>query len=171
MTTLIQTLHELSCDSALTMIQAAKQKAEQLGLAICVSVVGPQGLPLASIRMNGAPLHSITLAEDKAYTAVSFKRPTHEWDERLASQPKVQQALATRDRFTMLGGGLPIRLTLSSALTTDSELTTSLEFTPGSNSIGSLTESTVLVGAVGVSGGSVQQDIECAEAAIAALLS
>lgn len=158
MNTTVQTLHELSCDAALTMIQAAKQKAEQLGVAFCIAIVGPQGTPLASIRMNGAPLHSISLAEDKAYTAVSFKRPTDEWDARLASQPKVQQALAMRDRFTMLGGGFPIWLA------TDSELT------PGSNGTGSLTDSTVLVGAIGVSGGSVQQDIECAQAAIAALM-
>ncbi|MDX1320873.1 MAG: heme-binding protein [Oceanospirillum sp.] len=100
MTFSLQTLHELSTDSALTMLQAAKQKAEQLGINICISVVGPQGIPLASIRMNGAPLLSASLAEDKAYTAVSFNRATHEWDARLASQPKVQQALGQRDRFT-----------------------------------------------------------------------
>lgn len=157
MTLSLQTLHELSTDSALIMLQAAKQKAEQLGISICISVVGPQGIPLASIRMNGAPLLSASLAEDKAYTAVSFNRATHEWDERLASQPKVQQALGQRDRFTMLGGGLPVNVpaeTLSGA----------------ASGTGSLTASSLLVGAVGVSGGAVHQDIECAEAAIDALI-
>lgn len=159
MTLSLQTLHELSTDSALTMLQAAKQKAEQLGINICISVVGPQGIPLASIRMNGAPLLSASLAEDKAYTAVSFNRATHEWDERLASQPKVQQALGQRDRFTMLGGGLPVNAPAASSSDTSYD----------SDSTGSLTSSSLLVGAVGVSGGAVHQDIECAEAAIAAL--
>ena len=159
MTFSLQTLHELSTDSALTMLQAAKQKAEQLGINICISVVGPQGIPLASIRMNGAPLLSASLAEDKAYTAVSFNRATHEWDERLASQPKVQQALGQRDRFTMLGGGLPVNVPAASSSDTSYD----------SDSTGSLTSSSLLVGAVGVSGGAVHQDIECAEAAIAAL--
>ncbi len=159
MTLSLQTLHELSTDSALTMLQAAKQKAEQLGINICISVVGPQGITLASIRMNGAPLLSASLAEDKAYTAVSFNRATHEWDERLASQPKVQQALGQRDRFTMLGGGLPVNVPAASSSDTSYD----------SDSTGSLTSSSLLVGAVGVSGGAVHQDIECAEAAIAAL--
>ena len=157
MTLSLQTLHELSSDSALSMLQAAKQKAEQLGIKICISVVGPQGITLASIRMNGAPLLSASLAEDKAYTAVSFNRATHEWDERLASQPKVQQALGQRDRFTMLGGGLPVNVPADDDTGKDS------------GSTGSLTSSSLLVGAVGVSGGAVHQDIECAEAAIAAL--
>lgn len=157
MTLSLQTLHELSTDSALSMLQAAKQKAEQLGIKVCISVVGPQGITLASIRMNGAPLLSASLAEDKAYTAVSFNRATHEWDERLASQPKVQQALGQRDRFTMLGGGLPVNVPAGDDTGKDS------------GSTGSLTASSMLVGAVGVSGGAVHQDIACAEAAIAAL--
>lgn len=161
MTLSLQTLHELSTDSALSMLQAAKQKAEQLGIKVCISVVGPQGITLASIRMNGAPLLSASLAEDKAYTAVSFNRATHEWDERLASQPKVQQALGQRDRFTMLGGGLPVNVPAATSISSDTGY--------DSGSTGSLTSSSLLVGAVGVSGGAVHQDIECAEAAIAAL--
>lgn len=152
----LKPLYELSADSALTMLQAAKKKAEQLGINACISVVGPQGIPLASIRMNCAPLLSASLAEDKAYTAVSFNRATHEWDDHLALQPKVQQALAKRDRFTMLGGGLPINLPAEppQSPAADTHLPT---------------QSALLVGAIGVSGGSVHQDIECAQAAIAVL--
>ncbi|WP_417596405.1 GlcG/HbpS family heme-binding protein [Oceanospirillum sp.] len=163
MTLSLQTLQELSTDSALVMLQAAQQKAEQLGIRVCISVVGPQGVALASIRMNGAPLLSASLAEDKAYTAVSFNRATHEWDERLANQPKVQQALGQRDRFTLLGGGLPVNV--PAEFLSDSGSGTRYD----SGSTGSLTSSSLLVAAVGVSGGAVTQDIECAEAAIAAL--
>jgi len=163
MTQLFKTLHELSTDSALAMLQAAKHKAEQLGIAVCISIVGPQGISLASIRMNGAPLLSASLAEDKAYTAVSFNRATHEWDERLASQPRVQQALGQRDRFTMLGGGLPVNVPATTSISSDSGY--------DSGSTGSLTTSSFLVGAVGVSGGAVHQDIECAQAAIEPLFS
>ncbi|WP_221801504.1 GlcG/HbpS family heme-binding protein [Oceanobacter mangrovi] len=139
-------IQELSADSALAMLQAARAKAGELGVAVCISVVGPQGLPLASLRMNGAPLHSIDYAANKAYTAVSFKRPTHEWDQRLANQTDIKQALASHPRMLMLGGGLPVQLPAS------------------------VDANTPVIGAVGVSGASVQQDIECAEAAVSAAL-
>jgi len=135
-------LQELSADSALQMLIAAKEQAEALGVAVCISVVGSQGIPLARLRMNGAPLHSIDYAEDKAYTAVSFKCPTHEWDQRLSAHPGVQQALAGHPRMLMLGGGLPVTLNPHADNTAQ------------------------IVGAVGVSGASVDQDIQCAEAAI-----
>ena len=138
-------LHELSEDAALTMLSAVRAHAQQLGVAVCIAIVGPQGLPILRFRMQGAPLHSAEYAEDKAYTAVSFKRPTHQWDERLADHPRVQQALAGHPRMLMLGGGLPVLMPMET----------------GSDEH--------LLGAIGVSGASVEQDIQCAEAAIAAL--
>lgn len=149
-------IEELSSDSALIMLNAAQQQANELGVTVCISVVGPQGVPLARLRMNGAPLHCIDYADDKAYTAVSFKRPTHEWTERVADQPlnspqnRVQQALAKHPRMLMLGGGLPVRQVPDS----DHAVFTAQ-----------------VVGAVGVSGASVEHDIQCAQAAISALLS
>ena len=163
----LQTLYELSSKSALVMLQAALEKAEQLGVTVCISIVGPQGVSLGSLRMNGAPLLSLSLAEDKAYTAASFSRGTHEWDERLADQPKVQQALGQRDRFTMLGGGLPVMISAEQAL---SHRSSSTALSTDSTRDGeAATQPRVLIGAVGVSGGSVHQDIECAQAAINAL--
>jgi len=110
-------------------------------------------------------LLSLSLAEDKAYTAASFSRGTHEWDERLADQPKVQQALGQRDRFIMLGGGLPVMIPAEQALS-HSSTGLSIDYTRDGEAS---TQARVLIGAVGVSGGSVHQDIECAQAAIDAL--
>lgn len=155
--TLTHDLQELSTDSALLMLSAAKAMAEQLGVRVCISIVGCQGVPLARLRMNGAPLHCVDFADDKAYTAVSFQKPTHFWDERVANQPpdspqkRVQQALASHPRMLMLGGGVPVRLD------------------PETNST-QLSSTARILGAVGVSGASVEQDIQCAEAAVSVLL-
>ncbi|WP_036534412.1 GlcG/HbpS family heme-binding protein [Oceanobacter kriegii] len=143
-------LHELSEDAALTMLSAVRAHAQQLGVAVCIAIVGPQGLPILRFRMQGAPLHSAEYADDKAYTAASFKRPTHQWDERLEAHPKVQQALAGHPRMLMLGGGVPVLMPITD---------------PAETGI----TNDVLLGAIGVSGASVEQDIQCAEAAIAAL--
>ena len=50
-----------------------------------VRVVDASGLLAAFLRMPGAPLHSVDIAIDKAYTAVSFGLPTHQWTEALQS--------------------------------------------------------------------------------------
>ncbi|EGD02332.1 hypothetical protein B1M_22017, partial [Burkholderia sp. TJI49] len=49
--------------------QAAAQAAERLGVRVNVAVVDAGGLLAAFVRMPGAPLHSIDIAIDKAYTA------------------------------------------------------------------------------------------------------
>ncbi|WP_369855365.1 hypothetical protein [Candidatus Thalassolituus haligoni] len=41
-------LDERSRDSALAMLQAARLKAGELGVAVCICIVSPQGVPLAS---------------------------------------------------------------------------------------------------------------------------
>ncbi len=102
------------------------------GLKICVSVLDRHGYPLAFQRMNGAPLHSIQIAEDKAFTAISFGLATHTWQERLKENGHLRQTLSQQPRMLMIGGGLPLHV------------------------------NDELVGAIGVSGASEQQDIDCA---------
>ena len=94
----------------------------------------------AFLRMPGAPLHSVDIAIDKAYTAVSFGLPTSRWTEVLQSHsPAVRDGLVQRPRFVAFGGGLPI------------------------------VEDGKCIGAIGVSGGSEQQDEQIAHAGLAAL--
>lgn len=130
----------LTWEAAHLAVQAAVRQALELGARINVSVVDAGGIPLAFLRMHGAPLHSIEISEDKAYTAVSFGLATSQWTDALKTHSEaVRQGLPLRPRFVMFGGGLPIRC--------------------GSE----------LIGGIGVSGGSEQQDEQCALAGVSAI--
>lgn len=129
----------LHWEAAVQASQAAIRKAIELDICINVAVVDRGGNLLAFQRMNGAPLHSISIAQDKAYTAVSFGFSTGEWMNLIGDNPALREGLVQRDRLVIFGGGLPVK------------------------------ESDVLIGGVGVSGGSEEQDEICAEAALEAL--
>jgi uncharacterized protein GlcG (DUF336 family) len=140
--TLVQTFvqHQLSWDAARRACEASVQAALARNVKINVTVVDPSGIRLCFLRINGAPLHSIDISEDKAYTAVSFGLATHKWTDALVSHSDaVRAGLPRRARFVMFGGGLPI-------------------YQQGE-----------LIGGIGVSGGSEIDDQVCAEAGIAAL--
>jgi len=120
--------------------QAAAREAQQLGVRVNVAVVDAGGNLAAFLRMPGAPLHSIDIAIDKAYTAVSFGLPTDRWSEALqAHSEAVRQGIVLRPRFVGFGGGLPI------------------------------TEGGQRIGGIGVSGGSEEQDGVCAQAGLRSL--
>ncbi len=127
-------------EAAMAVAAGAVREAERLGVKINVAVVDRAGHPAAFLRMPGAPFHSIGIAEDKAYTAVSFGVPTSEWAEiSKGFSPMVAQGLAGRPRLAMFGGGVPIVV--------EGEC----------------------IGAAGVSGASEQQDEQCALAGIATI--
>lgn len=136
----IELIPSLALPTAGAIADRALAAAEAAGVAICVAVVDRAGYPLVFKRQPGAPFHSIDIALDKAYTAVSFGRPTGQWSERLAKGTEMlRHGLMHRERFVGFGGGLPI-----------------------------LHEG-ARVGAIGISGGSEAQDIEFCEAALAGL--
>ena len=118
---------------------AAVAHAKGLGLRINVALTDSSGTLAAFLRMPGAFLHSIDIAIDKAYTAASFGFPTSQWTAILAGDEALRAGLPLRPRLVIFGGGLPVR------------------------------EGGVLIGAIGVSGGSAEQDEACAAAGIAAL--
>src|SRR5699024_9775972 len=72
----------LTLETAQTAVDAALSKAEELGVPEIVSVLDDSGVMKAFARQDGSILGSVTIATDKATTAVSFGAPTHE----LASQ-------------------------------------------------------------------------------------
>ena len=119
---------------------AAVQAAAEQGLRVNVALVDASGVLAGFLRMPGAPLHSVEIAIDKAYTAVSFGLATSRWTEVLQSHsPAVREGLLQRQRFVAFGGGLPIF------------------------------EESRLIGGIGVSGASEQQDEALARAGLAAL--
>ena len=121
--------------------EAARATADTaLGLRVNVAVVDAAGLPAAFARMAGAPLHSIDIAIDKAYTAASFGLATSQWHKVLQEHsPAVREGLVLRPRFVAFGGGLPIL------------------------------ENGLRIGGIGVSGGSEQEDEAIAQAGLKAI--
>ncbi len=127
-------------EAASTAARAAAVHAELLGLRINVAVTDSGGNLAAFLRMPGAPLHSIDIAIDKAYTAVSFGLATSQWGDVLQQHSAaVREGLVLRPRFVAFGGGLPI------------------------------VEAGQRIGGIGVSGGSETQDEAIARAGLAAL--
>ncbi len=120
-------------------VAAATEHAHSLGIAVNVAVTDASGTLMAFLRMNGAFLHSIDISIDKAYTAAGFGFPTSAWEQMFANDEALRTGLSTRPRLVGIGGGLPIH------------------------------EDGVRIGAIGVSGGSAEQDEACAQAGINAL--
>ncbi|MCY1456756.1 heme-degrading [compost metagenome] len=125
----------LSLPVAHQSIAAALRHAEARGLRISVAVVDAGGHLLAFSRLPQAPLHTIDIAQDKAMTAVSFSMPTGALGELMSCAPEhVRTCLLLRPRMVPMGGAFPLLV--------DGRL----------------------VGAIGVSGASEEQDTECAAA-------
>ncbi len=120
-------------------IDAAAKKAAEMGLKMCIAVTDESGDLKAFRRMDGAPKLSIQIAEDKAYTAVSFSMPTHAWYDFIKDDPPLLHGITHTPRLIVFGGGFPIVL--------EGEM----------------------VGGIGVSGAHYSQDMECARAALQAI--
>lgn len=122
---------------ALKMIDTAQEKAESIGVPMVIAVVDEGGNLVAQHRMDGALIASISISFDKAYTAVAVKLPTHQLGE-LAQpgQPLYGIQNCVNGRMVVFGGGYPI------------------------------VHEGEIIGGIGVSGGSVEEDMRCAEAAL-----
>lgn len=121
-------------------VEAAVREAERLGVRVNAAVVDAAGHLAAFVRMPGAPLHSIDIAIDKAYTAASFGLQTGLWYDALqAHSAAVREGIVLRPRFVAFGGGMPVA------------------------------EDGRVIGGIGVSGGSEAQDVACARAGLDAL--
>jgi len=123
---------------AAQMVDAAVAKATALGVPQIVAILDESGLLKAFHRMDGAPLISIEVAQNKAYTAL-LGAPSQDFFNRIKEDPALLAGVPHIPRIVTFGGGLPIRV------------------------------DGVVVGAIGVSGASVDQDIACAQAGLDAI--
>lgn len=129
-------MSSLSLSAAQRVADAAVAAARASGVAACVAVSDPSGEPIVTVRMDGEPRLSAGVARNKAYTVASFNgMPTHVWWPAIADDPALVHGLTHTPQLVIFGGGVPIRI------------------------------DGALVGAVGVSGGSAEQDRAIAEAA------
>ena len=138
--------HVISAEAAAQAVAAAVAHASTLGVRINAAVVDGGGTLAAFLRMPGAFLHSVEIAIDKAYTAASFGFPTAQWPAVFGSDELLRIGLSQRPRLVVIGGGLPIRIQ-----------------GPECPEVGAL------IGGIGVSGASAEQDEACALAGLRAI--
>ena len=130
----------LTMDKALLIIEEAIEAAKKIGQPMNIAIVDAGANLMAFMRMDGAWLGSIDIAINKAFTARAFDITTLELGRN--SQPGDQFFgihASNHGRVMIFAGGIPIRVNGQ------------------------------IVGAVGVSGGSGEQDRAVAEAAVAVL--
>lgn len=123
---------------AARMTQAAVDRAAELGALVSAAVVDQGGHLVHFQRMDRAEIAGPTLAVDKAFTAVAHRIDTAELGPLAVPGGPLQGLHANgQGRYVVFGGGVPCWL------------------------------DDVVVGGVGVSGGSVEEDQACAEAGLA----
>jgi uncharacterized protein GlcG (DUF336 family) len=123
---------------ARAMIDAAERKAAEMGHPFVIAVVDESGILKAFVRMDGAALLSVQIAQDKAYTAAGFGLSTDGWHDFVKDDPPLAMGAAPGiDRLVVFGGGYPIKI------------------------------GDAIVGGIGVSGGHYTQDMEVAQAGLA----
>lgn len=94
-------------ETALRAAQAALKKCRDDGYQVAVAVVDRSGITQVVLRDRFAGPHTVRMAVDKAWTAVSFRTNTAEVAE--ATQPgKPQSGIRHRPRVAAVGGGLVI---------------------------------------------------------------
>jgi glc operon protein GlcG len=103
-----QTISELVLDQAgaQTVLQAAKEGAQQRNAPSAIAVVDPAGDLLAFQRMDRVRPASADLAVEKARTAARLQRPTAEIEDNIDHG---RTAFVTA-RIMALRGGVPIRV-------------------------------------------------------------
>jgi uncharacterized protein GlcG (DUF336 family) len=130
----------VSSELAHRIIAAAQAKAAELGTPMVIAVCDESGVLKAFSRMDGAPLLSVQIAQDKAHTAAGFGLSTDAWHDFIKDDPPLARgAVGGIDRLVIFGGGYPVKL------------------------------GEQIIGAIGVSGGHYSQDMEVAQAGLTVL--
>jgi uncharacterized protein GlcG (DUF336 family) len=100
---------EVDLALAQAMVAAAVDSAAAQGALVSAAVVDAGGHLVAFARMDGAEIAGPTLATDKAYTAVAHRIGTHELAELVApGGALVGMNSAGGGRYVCFGGGLPL---------------------------------------------------------------
>src|SRR3979490_2485638 len=100
--------HSISSELAQKMVAEATVKARELGVTENVAILDDGGNLKAFGRMDGAPILSIEIAQNKAYTAL-FGFPTQDFFNFIQGDPSLLAGIPTLRRVAAYGGGLPLK--------------------------------------------------------------
>lgn len=105
----MMTINRLDLADARLLIEGAAHKAREIGVPMCIAVVDESGTLIAFERMDGGKVTSVTIAQDKAYTAAAARKATHEYN--AVNVPgSLTFGIHTEvgGRLSSVGGGLPV---------------------------------------------------------------
>ena len=120
----------MSLDLALKLMEKVEEEAKRIGVKVVVAVSDASGRPVAVHCLDGAYMCSYDIAVNKTYTAVAFQMPTAKLAELAAPGGSLYGIQFTNQgQVVIFGGGEPLYI------------------------------DDVMIGAIGVSGGSAEQDI------------
>lgn len=132
-------MSKMTLELAKEIIVGAEEEAKKIGVSMVISVVDEGGNLIAVHRMDDAWLASIEIAQNKAWTSVALKMPTANLADATVPAAELYGLNTTNNgRLVVFGGGIP--------LVVDDKV----------------------VGAIGVSGSSVPNDVKVAEAGVKA---
>lgn len=97
---------DLSLAAALAIATAASDHCKASRYTVSVTVVGREAQIIVQLRGDGAPPHTIENSYRRAYTALTYRRPSREVEKRVRSDPGDQ--LVHLDEVMAAQGGLPI---------------------------------------------------------------
>lgn len=128
----------LSLSDARRVVERGRRKAEEMGVKVSIAVVNQHGELILLERMDGAIPVSPQIAWGKASASALFKRATSEFEPRIRDNPAFWSGISTMTGGRLLfgRGAVPIR------------------------------RGGEVIGAVGVSGATSEQDEEIAKEAI-----
>jgi uncharacterized protein GlcG (DUF336 family) len=133
------TANGITVDEALRVIASARKKAAEIGVMMNIAILDQGNSLTAFARMDGAWQGSIDIAINKAYTARAFDMSSADLGKIGQPGEMCYGIHASNDlRVIIFGGGIPLQ------------------------------RGGIIVGAIGVSGGTVDQDVEVATAGVAA---
>ncbi|MDR2500461.1 MAG: heme-binding protein [Treponema sp.] len=132
---------DITADLARIAINAAIQKAQEQGTLMNIAIVDAGGNLKAFSRMDGAFLASIDIAIKKAKTARGLNMPTSQLHDASVPGAELYGIEVTNNGLVIFGGGELLK-----------------------NKDG------IIIGAIGVSGSSVANDVAAAQAGAAAVL-
>lgn len=131
----------LTLAEAKRILEAAEQKATEMGIPMAIAIVDAAGNQIALSRQDGCRFMAPAVATGKAFAAAAFRRPSGTLHEIAVNNPGFLNGVISLHpgRMVPAKGGVPVER--------DGQT----------------------IGAVGVSGGSAEQDEDIAYAGIAAL--